>query len=153
MANLSVDGLILNPKSNRQVKVGSQSYRRLVREGIIKPVQEVKPKEQEVEVVEEVKQEVKQEVKEVEYDEAKLQTALADLSTDIIKNNLTKVVEAQKLDDKQMDDMLRKMLYKKLCMDQPDKKAKTKKTKAKKKKSKKPKFKVVEPSSSESESE
>ena len=70
----------------------------------------------------------------------------------MIQKNLKKVVKAQKLSDAEMDDMLKRLLYKKLCMAEPMKPAKKEKPKKPKKKAKK-KYKIVEPSSSESESE
>jgi hypothetical protein len=126
---------VKNPKTNRYVKVGSQGYKRLVREGVIKPVETV---EQTTPVF---APQTEPEPEEPEpFDETKLQSTLADISTDMIKNNLKQIVKAQKLSDADMDTMLKKMLYKKLCLEPP---------KPIKKKKKKPKFKVV---SSESES-
>ena len=87
---------------------------------------------------------------EPEFDESKLQLKLADISTDMIQKNLKKIVKSQKLSDAEMDDMLRRLLYKRLCLDEP-KESKKKEKPAKKKGNKK--FKLVEPPSSEDESE
>lgn len=126
---------IMNPLTKRFVKINSQKHKRLVVDGILKPetliTAEKLPEKVEIEP---------------EFDEVKLQTKLVDLSTDLIKDNLKKVVKAQKLSDAEMDSLLKRMLYKKLCMEEPKKKSKEKPTKKKKKS----KFKVV---SSESESE
>jgi hypothetical protein len=83
------------------------------------------------------------EINEPEFDESKLQTKLADISTDLIQKNMKKIVKAQKLSDKELDLLLKKMLFKKLCIDEPEPKPKKKK---------KPKKRVVE-SSSESDSD
>jgi hypothetical protein len=67
----------------------------------------------------------------------------------MIEKNLKKIVKSKKLSNDEMDDMLRRMLYKKLCLEQQ----KPKKVKPIKKKKGK-KFKLAPPpSSSESESE
>ena len=59
------------------------------------------------------------------------QACSSSISTDMIQKNLKKVVKAQKLSDDEMDDMLKRLLYKKLCMDQSTKPAKTEKPKKK----------------------
>ena len=122
---------VLNKRTNRMVKVGTQSYRNALRSGDIEPPKTVEAIEPEP--VEEP---------EPEFSESKLQKKLADISTDMIKDNMKQILKAQKLTDSQMDDMLKKMLYKKLCIEEPKKKTKPKK-----------KFKIKEPSSSESESD
>ena len=81
------------------------------------------------------------------FNEHKLQEKLADISTDLIKSNLKKVVKAQKLSDAEFDILLKKMLFKKLCINEQPKQPKEDK-----KKKKKSKFKIIEPSSSDSES-
>jgi hypothetical protein len=82
---------------------------------------------------------------EPEFDELKLQTKLADISTDIIQKNMKKIVKAQKLSDSELDLLLKKMLFNKLCIDEPQPMPK---------KVKKPKkVKRVVESSSESESD
>ena len=59
---------------------------------------------------------------------------------------MKQIVKAQKLTDAEMDTLMKKLLYKKLCIEEPTPK------KVKKKKKPKPKF-VVVSSESESESE
>ena len=74
------------------------------------------------------------------FNEHKLQEKLADISTDLIKSNLKKVVKAQKLSDAEFDILLKKMLFKKLCINEQPKQPKEDK-----KKKKKSKFKIIEP--------
>ena len=119
---------IQNPLTKRYVKIGSPAYKRLVRAGTLPAVEqpEIPPPNPEA----------------PEFNEKKLQTKLAEISTDMIKDNLKTIVKSQKLSYKDLDILLKKMLYEKLCI-KPDKPKETKKKK---------KFKIVEPSS-ESESE
>lgn len=133
---------VLNPRTNRFVKVNSQKYNRLVAEGVIKPIEKVKQTETVLPT------ETMKPTPEPEFSEGKLQSKLAEISTDMIKDNLKKVVQAQKLSDEQMDVVLRKLLYRKLMLNEPKKKE----IPVKKKKKKKAKFKVVSSSESESES-
>ena len=125
---------VLNPKTNRFVKVGSQGYKRLVRDGTIKPAeaQPTLPVPAEAATP-----------PEESFDDSKLQSKLAEISTDMIKENMKTIVKSQKLSDQEMDVMLKRMLYKKLCLEPPKKVKPVKK-------SKKSKFKIV---SSESETE
>ena len=120
---------VINPRTNRFVKLGSQNYKRLVREGIIVPEQP-----DTVENTPSIEPEP-------EFDESLLQKKMANISTDMIQKNMKKIVKAQKLSDKDTDLLLKKMLYKKLCVEEKP---------PKKKQGKKKKFKVVQPSSSES---
>ena len=114
---------IINPLTKRYVRTGSQAHKRLVRDGTL-PAEALEPEKP-------------------EFNEKILQTKLADVSTDIIRDNLKTIIKSQKLSDKEMDMLLKKMLFDKLCI-KPEKKEKDKK--------KKKKFKIVEPSSEESES-
>ena len=132
---------ILNPKTNRFVKIGSQGYKRLVREGTIQAVEPVETKAKPIPIKRELTPEP-----EPEFDEAKFQSKLAEISTDMIQKNMKKIVKNQQLSDKELDMMLKKMLYKKLVLEQL-------KPLTKAVKKKKSKFKLVEPSSSESESD
>ena len=126
---------VINPRTKRFVKVGSQSYKRLVREGIIVPEQpDTRQEENTLHLDTEPETGP-------EFDESLLQKKMANISTDLIQKNMKKIVKAQKLSDKDMDMLLKKMLYKKLCVEEKP---------PKKKPGKKKKFKVVEPSSSES---
>jgi hypothetical protein len=127
---------ILNTRTNRMVTPGTQAYRNALKAGDLKqtPTPTPTPEESEPE----------QEIDEPEFDESKLQTKLVELSTDMIQQNLKKIVKSQKLSDHQMDLLIKKMLYQKLCFGEPIKPIKPKKKK---------KFKVIEPSSSELESD
>jgi hypothetical protein len=127
---------IQNPLTKRYVKIGSPAHKRLVRAGVLPAVEE-SPPEPTPEAL----------GIPIEFNEKKLQTKLAELSTDMIKDNLKTIVKSQKLTDKDMDILIKKLLFEKLCL-KPDKPKEKKETKEKKKK----KFKIVEPSS-ESESE
>lgn len=141
-------------KTNRLIKKSTANYRKLKKLGMVREINEVEedastptpktvePTPEPVLAVSTAKQPTP------EFDEAKLQMKLGEISTDMIQKNLKKVVKAQKLSDAEMDDMLKRLLYKKLCMAEPTKPAKKEKPKKKAKK----KFKIVEPSS-ESESE
>jgi hypothetical protein len=122
---------IQNPLTKRYVKIGSPAHKRLVRSGTLPAVEQPETPEPAP-----------------EFNEKHLQTKLAEISTDMIKSNLKTIVKAQKLTDKDMDILIKKLLFEKLCI-KPDKPKEKKETKEKKKK----KFKIVEPSSSESESE
>ena len=77
-----------------------------------------------------------------EFNERDLQLKLAELSTTVVQRNMKKIIKSQKLSDTEYDLLLKKMLYEKLCGDPPVKPTKKKK-----------KFKIVQPSSSESESD
>jgi hypothetical protein len=76
---------VLNPKTNRYVKVGSQGYKRLVREGVIKPAETPT-----VPQITPIKQEAAPKPVEEPYDEAILQNKLAEISTQMISSNLKK---------------------------------------------------------------
>ena len=136
-------------KTNRLVKKSTANYRKLKKLNLVKEVEE-----EPVAVVghnpkPEKSAEPEAKPAEPEFDESKLQLKLADISTDLIHKNLKKIVKSQKLSDIEMDDMLKRLLYKRLCLE-PEPKPK-KKEKLAKKKGKK--FKLVEPPSSEDESE
>ena len=99
---------IQNPITKRYVKIGSPAHKRLVRAGTL-PAVETPPPIPET----------------PEFNEKHLQTKLAELSTDMIKDNLKTIVKSQKLSDKDMDILIKKMLYEKLCI-KPDKPKETK---------------------------
>lgn len=150
---------VLNPKTGRYVKKNSRIGKRLMKEGLVQTETSKQPKQQEEPEPEEPEREPAACIS--QYDEAKLQHTLADLSTDLIRNNLDKVVKAQSLSNAQMDTMLKRLLYEKLCLNEPEppqkggkkKKHRKKPTPKPKKKSKRKKPKYVIESSSDSESE
>ena len=130
---------ILNPLTKRYLKIGSPAYKRLVRSGVLSSVEQPEISQTPPPALGIPNPEAQ------EFSEKHLQTKLAELSTDMIKDNLKTIVKAQKLSTADLDILIKKMLYEKLCM-KPDKPKETKEKKKKKK------FKIVEPSS-ESESE
>lgn len=147
------EGYAINPETGRIISKTTAKYKKLVKLGKIDENEQKEQKEpKQVEIVKEKPVEtVKEQDLEPAFDESRLQSKLADISTSMIKENLKKVVESQKLSDDELDMMLKRMLYKKLCIQENKPKKKEKKTE-KKKKSKKAKFKVVSSSESESES-
>ncbi len=148
---MSENEYALNTNTGRLIKKSTSLYKKLkklkqVKEIEIepdeqKPKKEIKPKLPPLEPIKE-----EEPVKQPEFNEKDLQHKMAELTTDMVATNMKKIVKSQKLSDQEMDTLLKKMLYQKLCADEPKKTPKTKK-------SKKSKFKLVEPSSSESESE
>ena len=147
------EGYVLNPESGRIISKKTAKYRRLVKLGVIaedeskeieKP-NEPTPKtvkfEEPVLAVSTAKQLTP------EFDERDLQVKMAELTTDMVADNMKKIVRSQKLSDAEYDTLLKKMLYQKLCIE-PKKPAKKKQGKKKGKK-----YKIVEPSESESESD
>jgi hypothetical protein len=155
---------VLNPKTNRMVKVGSHTYNKLVRRNIIprteeeialaeatpkvekrgrKPLpEEVKiQKEQEKELTRDVEKEIlerrlynlnkKTQVKEKTKSESddyerekksrKMRNALIDTSVEIIKENKDKFKKVSR-NQEDTDDLLKKLLYKKLVTDKKPKK-------------------------------
>ena len=139
----------INCKTGRLLKKSTALYRKLKKLGQIKEIeieeQQEQPKVEKVKAVE-VKA-VEPVVEPVEYDPKRLQEKLADISTDLIKDNLKQIIKNQKLSNDDYDILLRKMLFKKLCINEQPKQV------SKKKKKPKPKFKIIESSSSESESD
>lgn len=114
---------VLNPITNKSVLVHSATYKKLVKEGTIKPYEP--PQNTPPEPQEEPQQPIK--------------AKLAHEMVDIVATNKSKFNELSK---KETDKLLRKLLVAKLT----DKRKKNFKKK-------KPKYKIVEPSSSESESD
>ena len=149
-------------KTNRLISKSTANYRKLKKMGLTKeigdsdeatkptkpqPTPEVKQQPQEKP---EPQGKPEQSPEEPEFDEKALQHKIAELSTSMVASNVKQIVSSQKLSDKEYDTLLRKMLYRKLCIDSPNEpKVKPKKTKAKKR----AKFRVITPQPSESESE
>jgi hypothetical protein len=121
----------LNPATQRYIKVGSSTHKRLIKKlNCVKPIpQRVAP--------DNIK------VQEVNPNDV-LRHRLMEESTQMVKENLDSLGDVENMSQKQLDKMLRNLLMSKLGLGE-----KTKKSKKKKKK-----FKVVAPpSSSESESD
>jgi hypothetical protein len=129
----------INTETGRLIKKTTSKYKKLFKLGRVReiPVEDepLPPPKPEPEVE-----------PEAEFNERDLQKKLAEVSTDLIQKNLKKIVKSQKLSDDDMDLLIKKMLFKKLCGVEPKPEKKEKKPKKKVKK----RFKVV---SSESESE
>ena len=139
----------INCKTGRLLKKSTALYRKLKKLNLVKEIENEEPKVEKVKQPEPTcKGSLEPIVEPVEYDPKRLQETLADISTDLIKDNLKQIIKNQKLSDNEMDDMLRRLLYKKLCIDEKPKPKQV----SKKKKKKKPKFKI-ESSSSDSESD
>ena len=142
---MSSNEYALSLKTNRLVKKSTANYRKLKKLNLIKELDAVEPVPAETpppspEPVEPV---------EPEFSERDLQHKMAELTTNMVADNVKKIVKSQKLSNEEYDALLRRMLYKKLCIDPEPTKTKTKKGKKAKKK-----FKIVEPSeSSDSDSE
>ena len=141
---MSKSELAINVNTGRLIKKTTSLYRKLKKLNKVKEIEDGEQpevKEPEVKAVEVVKQEEP-------FNEHKLQMKLADISTDLIKDNLKQIIKNQKLNDDDFDVLLKKMLFQKLCIADPKQPKQPKE-----KKKKKSKFKIVEPSSSESESD
>ena len=133
----------INCKTGRLISKKTALYRKLKKLNLVKEIEnEEQPKAEKVKPIQ--SEPIQSEP--VEYDPKRLQEKLADISTDLIKDNLKQIIKNQKLSNDEYDLLLRKMLYKKLCIDEP-------KPKEEKKKKKKSKFKIIESSSSDSESD
>jgi hypothetical protein len=125
---------ILNPKSQRYISKTSRLYIRLVKEGVIvEPVVEPEALPEPVVVP--------------QKPPTSLKKKLAKVAVGVIAENSQELAGTRDLDDDQVDQLLKRMLYEKLCLEP----AKKKKPKAKPKKRKKKV--VVLPSSSDEESE
>ena len=134
----------INLNSGRLIKKTTSLYKKFKKMNRTKEIEdEEEPKVEKVKEPEPIEKPVTEE----QFSEHKLQEKLADISTDLIKSNLKKVVKAQKLSDAEFDILLKKMLFKKLCINEQPKQPKEDK-----KKKKKSEFKIIEPSSSDSES-
>jgi hypothetical protein len=127
---------ILNPKSQRYISKTSRLYIRLVKEGVIvEPV--VEP------VVE--PEALPEPVVVPQKPPTSLKKKLAKVAVGVIAENSQELAGTRDLDDDQVDQLLKRMLYEKLCLTE-------KKSKRKPKPKPKRKKKVVVVSSSEEES-
>jgi hypothetical protein len=131
-------GYAMNPQTGRIISKTTAKYKKMVKQGLIIENDDIQ-KVEKVKKVDVVQSESDSEPE--QFDESKLQSKLADISTDMIKKNLKSIVKAQKLSDKELDTMLKKLLYKKLCIE-PEPRIKKKKKKR-----------IIESSSEESESD
>jgi len=107
--------MILNPRTNRMIKIGSQMYNKAVKDGSIT-----------IESNESTTTPIKR-IKDTKLDndsddnEPDLNNKMSNLCTDLIKDNKTNF---KKLSQKESDELLKKLLLKKLSNDKPIKKKK-----------------------------
>ena len=145
---MSSNEYALSLKTNRLVKKSTANYRKLKKLNLIKELDAVEPVPAETPPP---SPEPEPEPVEPEFSERDLQHKMAELTTNMVADNVKKIVKSQKLSNEEYDALLRRMLYKKLCIDPEPTRIKTKPKKCKKAKKK---FKIVEPSeSSDSDSE
>ena len=142
---MSESELILNPKTNRYVKKTSQTGKRLLKESKAcaeftsnQPIQPIFSESRQIQPVEEVQILPEQPPPQP----IQLQTAIIQAGADIVENNATKF---KGLNPSEMDALFKKLLLERLSISQP------KKEKTKKKKAKKSRFKVIQSSSSDSD--
>lgn len=136
-------------KTNRLVKKSTANYRKLKKLNLVKEIDHAEKPETQPPVKPSIPEPVESdEPVEPEFNERDLQHKMIDISTSVVKKNMKQIIKSQKLSDDEYDMLLKKMLYKKLCLEEPKKPKKEKQPKKKK-----AKFKIVEPSSSESESD
>ena len=161
---MSQNPYALNINTNRLIKKSTSLYRKLKKLNQVREIENPTgpPKVEKVTSEPTPEKEVTRltqplcESPEPEYDESKLQRKLADISTDVVKENMKQLIKNQKLNDEQYDLLLKKMLFQKLCIDEPKKEKKKEKEKqpVKKKGKQGTKFKLAPPpSSSESDSD
>jgi hypothetical protein len=113
---------ILNPSTNRFVLVGSPKYKRLVKEGVIKPhVPQTRPPSPEPAQARPPSPKPAQATR-------SLKKELIKTTIDIVRDNRQDFVD---LTQKQTDALLKRMLYEKLCIDKPNTKKTHKRNKKK----------------------
>ena len=147
-------------KTNRLISKSTANYKKLKKMGLTKEIGDsdeatkpTKPSKPQPtpEVKQQEEQPTPQQPEQPEFNELQLQHRMSEITSDMVKTNLKEIVKSQKLSDKEYDILLKRMLYKKLCLVDPtEPTVKPKKTKTKKKKMK---FRVITPPQSESESE
>ena len=137
-------------ETNRLIKKSTANYKKLKKLGKVReidPMENSEPTPTPTPTIEPVRPAPTQPPAEPEFDERDLQVKMAELTTDMVAANVKKIVNSQKLSDAEYDTLLKRMLYKKLCINEPTSKP-TKPTKKKKSK-----YKVIEPSSDDSDSD
>jgi hypothetical protein len=125
--------MIKNPITGRRILIGGKAYTKLLAKGLIEPPDEEKPEE-----------------KERPEQKTDFEEKLINTSIDVAKENITKF---KKISQEESDELLKRLLYEKLCLEpqkNESRKVKFKKNKKHRKKKKKKHF--LMPSSSESES-
>ena len=117
-----------NKITGRLIKKSTALYKKLKKLGKVEEIDSDEPKPEPLTPEPEA---IPEPEPEPEYNESTLQKKLASISTDMITSNMKKIVKAQKLSDSEMDIMLKKMLYKKLCIEPEEPKPKKKPKKKK----------------------
>lgn len=105
--------MILNPRTNRMIKVGSQMHRKAIRDGILTPdtiPKETEQKDIQKNIQNEIKKDIQQDTKEPPP-EFTTQQGVAEICTDIIGENKK---QFNKLSQDETNELLRKLLYEKL---------------------------------------
>jgi hypothetical protein len=142
-------------KTNRLVKKSTANYRKLQKLNLIKEIDvKEQPTHTEQPSPPQPEKTLAAEPDVPEFSEHDLQHKMAELTTNMVADNMKQIIKSQKLNDSEYSSLLRRMLYNKLCMEEPKEPKKKEKVAKKPVKKAKKKFKVVVPSSeSESESE
>lgn len=135
-------------KTGRLVKKSTANFRKLKKLNLVREIDEPPPPAKPPSPVSNPEPVEPAQPAEPEFNERDLQHKMAELTTGMVADNMKQIIKNQKLSNKDYDILLKKMLYQKLCLEEPKKPKKEKQPKKKK-----VKFKIVEPESSESESE
>jgi hypothetical protein len=137
---------ILNPKTNRFVNIGTQKYKRLVAEGVLKHAEPNFSDADQKTLPTPNYSDADQKILPAPEPTPDFKIKLMEVSTDLVKDNIKQFTP--ELSQAQTDRLLKQMLYKKLCLNEKVKKPKSKDLKKKKKQ-----YKVVAPPNTSSDSE
>ena len=135
---MSSNEYAISLETNRLIKKSTANYKRLKK---LNMVREIEPTEKPTPTPTPKPTIEPMEKPTPEFDERDLQVKMAELTTDMVAENVRKIVKSQKLSDAEYNTLLKKMLYQKLCVNEP-----TSKSTKSKKPTKKKKYKIVEPS-------
>ena len=92
---------VTNPKTNKKIKVGSKLYKKLLKEGALNKNDKTPEKTDNIEIGEEP-----------EFNERDLQIKMAELTTNMVADNIKQIVKSQKLSNKEYDTLLKKCYIK-----------------------------------------
>ncbi len=144
--------MILNPRTNRKVKIGSQMHRKAIKDGILSPDtlnQDTFTQSRLLGAEPLIEKEITKETEPPNIPESfTVKQGVAELCTNIIADNKS---EFNKLNQHETNELLKKLLYEKLYINVPENIRKSK-TKSKSKKEK-PKLKLKKYYSSSSSSD
>ena len=138
---MSSNEYAISLETNRLIKKSTANYKRLKK---LNMVREIEPTEKPTPTPTPKPTIEPMEKPTPEFDERDLQVKMAELTTDMVAENVRKIVKSQKLSDAEYNTLLKKMLYQKLCVNEPT--SKSTKSKISVKSTKKKKYKIVEPS-------